>query len=75
MELDSTVFGVFQTATGIRDKRMGKRVLAHVTKLRTTSFDMNLAMMNANKNANEKVQVQRNQRFNVTTVAIRRTLD
>ena len=70
MKFDASIFCFFETPAGVRDERMGKGVLAHVADLCAASLDVNLAVMDADKDADEKVQVQRNQRLNVATVAV-----
>ena len=70
MKFDASVFCFFEAPAGVSDEGMGEGVLAHVSNLCAASLDVNLAVVDADKDADEKVQVQRNQRLNVATVAI-----
>ena len=54
---------------------MCEGIFANVANFGTGLFDMNFAMMNANKDTNEEIEMKRNQGLNVTAIAIGSTLN
>ena len=60
MKFYTPIFRIFQSPGRISNERVCKSVLTNIADFGTGLFDMNLAMMNANKDTDEEIEMKRN---------------